>query len=248
MKRFHPRPSPRTKARPTARTPAGGLDRAAKIAAIAKDVVTMLALMVGGGWALIHFKATLQAEQAAAGLEKVVADLEEIKRRLEGEANVDIAVAASQVCSDLPFAIDVRTTLLNRGTRSALLDFRSTRDSGLFAVRYSLLPNSRITFSGSYPAYLFTFDPTDPNAPSDLGTVDLQPGVTTKLHYRIAVPSAGTYLVSFVAPMLASDRQAAQKRIAREAPGVEPVAYRWRGRDYVIVTADHCPRSPAGGS
>lgn len=218
------------------------LEDIGKIATIVKDVVTALSFAVAAIWAVCQFNAKKEEALATAALAKVETELKTMERQLKGDANIDIEVRAKQVCSDQRnrYFIDANVLLTNKGTRSALLDFTLPDKSGLFAVNLSIQPNGTTIFGASYPVRLYKFDPAKPTEPSDLGIHDIQPSVVSKLHYWIPVPSTGTYLVAFVAPMSKTDRDVAEARLKSERPSVAPTAWSWRGRDYVVITDGFC--------
>jgi hypothetical protein len=218
------------------------LDEIGKTTTIVKDVVTALSIAVAAAWAVFQFSAKKEADKATADLAKVETELKTMERQLKGDANIDIEVRAKQVCSDQRnrYFIDANVLLTNKGTRSALLDFTSPRESGLFAVNLSIQPNGTAIFNGSYQPRLYTFDPARPTEPSDLAVHDIQPSVVSKLRYWIPVPSAGTYLVSFVAPMSKTDRETAQDRLKKETSAPATTVWRWHARDYVVITDAFC--------
>ncbi len=197
-----------------------------------QSVLTSLALLVGGGWALYTFSALGQITRSRAELQRL--ELEQRKteaeiRKLQQEAKVgavieiSIKLARQSLPNDSSPYVSAVVQIENKGNRNTRLDYGESRKPLMvFAVRFNNDGALEYVEQSAYPVPVGR----SPNAASP--SILVRAGGRETIPFFFRVSSPGLYLVVFTAHT-SEEEQVIAKELGFSFPG------NWVAKEYFVV-------------
>ena len=193
-----------------------------------KALAEIIALALGGLWAIAGLIVLKQREKATADLRETELKMRKLELELRRIAVVRTEIsAASFRRPDGPgFCVIAQVTLTNTGGLEARIEWGDT--PAFFVRRTSFGPDSAPFFT-EQQIVMRAHQARD--ATAEVVSTIIRPGATEYLAFAALVPDPGIYLLSFRGPVAPQDH-----KVSVEAGAAEHNPTSWTAHRYIVVT------------
>jgi hypothetical protein len=206
----------------------------------AKTVAEIIALALGGLWAIVGLIVLKQRQKATADLRKTELEMQKIELDLRRIAvlRTDISATSFRRPDGPGYCVAAQVSLTNTGGQEARIEWDGAIPA-FFVRRASFGADGAPTFTGRTIAMRAR---QARNVNAEIVSTIIRPGATEQLAFAAHVEDPGIYLLSFRGPVAAQDHV-----VSVEAGAAKHNPTSWTAHRYILVSEspNHDKTSPA---